>query len=148
MNKKSLIRYLVYLVLIFTMIYLRDYVGGLANEHFKREFRIDFYLVAISMLITIGIGLVLGLEHFINERSKEGTWKINYTKIIILGLPSLYFSLTYFLAYSNNEYLQNIIAFTFLKLMIHGSGYVSLFQLILGYVIITSFYKGNDKVES
>lgn len=146
MKRNPWLKYLIYIVLIFVMIYLRDYVGGLNAAYFKREFRINFYLMTINLLILIIIGLLLGVEHFISETRKDGVWKINFPKIILLGLPSVYFSLTNFLIYINNEFLRNIIAFPLMKLLMHGSGYVSLFQLILGYVIITSFYKCNKEV--
>ncbi|GAA0182129.1 hypothetical protein SH2C18_45620 [Clostridium sediminicola] len=145
MNIKSWLKYLIYIVIIFVMIYIRNYVIGLYTAYFQREFRINLSLLTISMLITIGIGLLLGIEYFISEIKKEGLWKLNFPKIILLGVPSLYFSITQFAVYCKNQFWQNIIGFPWLKLQINSSSYVTLFQLIFGYVIITSFYKCNKK---
>lgn len=145
MNIKSWLKYLFYIILIFAVIFLREYVGGLFTANYKQAYRINFSLITINMLIVVSIGILLGLEHIISETRKEGTWKINSPKIILLGLTSLYFSLTSFLIFSNIQFVQKIIAFPLYKLLKYGSGYVPLFQLILGYVIITSFYKCNKK---
>jgi hypothetical protein len=128
------------------MIYLREYIESQIKTYSIR-LSINFYLISIKMLINIGIGIMLGLEHLIKEIRKDGTWKINLPKIVLVGLPSLYFSFSYFLVYSNNlQFKQNIITYPLTKLMIYGTGFVSLFQLILGYVVITSFYKFIKKI--
>lgn len=98
------------------------------------------------MLINVGIGLLLGLEHLISEIRKDGTLKVNLHKIILMGLPSLYFSLTYFLGYSNNRFVQNILAYPIIKLLTYYSSFVFVFQLILGYDVIRSFYKYSEEI--
>ena len=139
-------RYLVYIILLFVMIYLREYIGSRCRAYAAREFSNNFYLITINVLITVGIGLLLGIEHLNDEIKKDGTWKINLPKIILVGFPSLYFSFSYVLLYCNNPFLQNIIAYPSLKLLVYGAGYLPLFQLILGYVFITSFYKYIKKI--
>lgn len=35
-------------------------------------------------------GILIGLDYMIGEIKKEGTWKINLSKLIFIGLPSAY----------------------------------------------------------
>jgi hypothetical protein len=94
-------------------------------------------------LIFASIGLIIGIEHLLSEISKQGQWKICLPKIILLGLPSLYFSLGYIIYCSNIlifcQYLyQPILTITIGQKL---GNFIELFQFIFGYVIITSFYK-------
>lgn len=146
MKIKLWLKYLIYLILICFLIVLREYVGKLFAAYFKQEFRINYCYLVINLLIGVGIGLFLGLEHFINEIRKEGTWKVNIPKLVLVALPSLYFALTNIWIYSGNQFLQNVIAYPLLNFLGYGTGYVTLFQVILGYMVITSFYKYSEKV--
>lgn len=139
------IKYLIYATLIFLMIILKDYVTGLFNTYAKRNFSVNYSYLIISLLIGISIGLLLGLEHFIIEIKKEGKMKLNLPKLILIGLPTLYTSLGFLLIYSGIPFLQNIVAYPLIYLSRYGSGCVPISQLILGYIVITSFYKYNKQ---
>ena len=146
MKIKTWLKYLFYILLITILIFLKEYVNGLLKADFNQTFRINFYFLAIAMLINVGIGLFLGLEHLISEIKKAGTWKINVPKIVLMGLPSLYFSLINFIGYSNNEFLRKILVDPIVGLLLkYGTAFTPVFQLILGYVVITSFYKQSEK---
>ena len=103
----------------------------------------NYSYIVIRILIGYSIGAILGFDHFIGEIRKEGKWRFSLSKVIILGLPSLYISLTYVFFYSNVNvhFLQNIIAYPLLSLLRYSPDSVSFFQLIFGYTIITSFNK-------
>lgn len=144
MKIKLWIKYLIYFVIIFLIVFLREYVAKLFVS--KDQFRINYSMIVLSMFLGIVIGLLLGLEHFMNEVSKGGSWKINLPKLILVGVPSFYFSFTNLLIYSDISFLQNVIAYPMIYLINHSSaGIVTLFQPILGYIIITSFHKYNKK---
>ncbi|MTI81244.1 MAG: hypothetical protein FH758_10235 [Firmicutes bacterium] len=149
MKKKGWLKYTIYTVLIIILVLSKEYVATQLKADFNETFRINLYFLTIAMFINVGIGLILGLEHLISEVKKDGTWKINLPKITIMGLPSLYFSLTYFLGFSNNQFLQKVflvdpILSTLIK---YGTNFILIFQLIFGYVVITSFYKHSGKSE-
>jgi hypothetical protein len=93
----------------------------------------------------MGIGILIGLHSYIIESKKLGTWKINFRKLIIIGLPSLYFSLNYIWILSGSKFLRDIIAYPLHLLNRFGFGYVSLFQVIFGYLLITSIYKCEEE---
>jgi hypothetical protein len=53
-------------------------------------------LKTFSILKILGIfifGILLGIEHLINEKKREGKWYFNVPRIIILGVSSLIFNL-------------------------------------------------------
>jgi MFS superfamily sulfate permease-like transporter len=146
MKIKSWLKYLIYITLIFILIVLREYVEKLFSESYYRyENPAMFCYAVISLLLGVCIGLFLGLEHLISELRKEGPWKINLPKLILAGLLSLYCSLFNIWVLSGSQFMREIIAYPLLYLFRYGSGYVSLFQMILGYVVITSFFKYSDK---
>jgi len=126
MNIKAWLKYLVYILVLSGTILVEWYVIiPFLNEGYYRQ-NVATYFYLAPVVIKIGIGIILGLDHFFNERKKEGVWKINLPKMILFGLPSLYFSFS---------------AFVTGKLLIVSATNMALFQLILGFTIITSFYK-------
>lgn len=146
MKIKSWLKYLIYIILIFFLIVLREYVEKLFSaSYYRYEDPAIFCYGVISLLLGICIGVFLGLEHLFKEIGKEGMWKINLPKLILVGLPSLYFSLANIWMLSGSQIMQEVIAYPLLYLFRYGSGYVSLFQMILGYVVITSFFKYREK---
>lgn len=145
MKAKPWLKYLIFVISIFLLIVLREYVDKLFLESYYR-FKypgVYFYLV-ISLIFGVCIGLFMGAEHLIKELKKEGTWKINLPKLIIVGLPSLYFSLSNIWFASSNQFIHKIIASPSLYLFKYGLGFISLFQMVLGYVVITSFFKEQE----
>ena len=137
------IKYLVYAALIFLMIVIKEYISSLFNTYFKYNFSVNYSYMIISLLIGISIGILLGLEHFIIEIRKVGGIKFNAPKLILVGLPALYISLYFIWIYSGISFLQNVVAYPLMYLLRYGSVCVPLSQLILGYIVITSFYKFN-----
>jgi len=103
------------------------------------------YIFNILMLFIFGaIGAALGFENLLIEAKKEGTWKINLYKLVILGVLSLYFSLTYIFYYCNIEFIRIILKYPAAYLLAHNTNiFIGMFQVILGYSIISSFHKSN-----
>lgn len=146
MKIKSWSKYLVYFLLIFFLVVLREYVRKLFLASYHRFVYPEmFYYLVINLLLGICVGLFLGLEHLIREFRKEGMWEINKPKLILVGLPSLYFSLGNIWFISGHQFVKEIIAYPIYYLLRYVSGYESLFQVIFGYVVITSFLKDKDK---
>jgi len=89
MRGKLWLKYLIYAVLIAAMVMLSAFI----EEKFKRGLMSDWRYPMACMVICIAIGLLLGGEYLFSEMKKEGKWKLNLPKIILLALPALYFSL-------------------------------------------------------
>lgn len=146
MKMKSWLKYLIHITLIFFMIALREYVEKLFSDSYYRQESAMFFYLVISLLLGVCIGLILGLEHLLSELGKEGMCKINLPKLLLVGLPSLYFSLTNIWFLGDSQFLREIISYPLHYFFRYGPSYVSLFQVILGYVVITSFFKCNEKI--
>lgn len=146
MKNKSWIKYLIYVLLIFGFICLDAYVEKQQAIYQKETFNISVAYSVIAMIIKIGIGLILGLEHIINEMRKEGTWKVDLPKIILLVIPILYFSISFPFIYLYDNFICNVLTYPMFIFTQSHSGFIYIFQLILGYFIITSFYKQSKDI--
>lgn len=109
-------------------------VIGQVNSYFNNIIKQTFVMYPwgiFSILMYFPIGVYLGLPKFLKEYSKPGKWKINYLKMIFVGLPMLYISFYWFYPFS----------YPIPAILVHS---VSLFKfgtLILGFVIIDSITK-------
>lgn len=149
MKVKLWFKYLTYIIILFILIFLLGYVGQLLESSFMevyytRRGNTPLGYITISLLIGISIGAILGFDHFFHEMRKSGIWKISFSKLILWGLPSLFFSLTHiwgfiWLYHYDVSWLQNFNRF-FIFILLYLN-YIPLFQVILGYAVITSFYK-------
>ena len=143
MKGRLWLRYFACAVLIAAMVILSAYI----EEKFKRGRMSDWRYPMVCMLICLTIGLLLGGEYLWKEIKKGGNWRIDFPKIIIFGLPALYFSLANFEFALHNPLWANMIkqvSYTVCQvcgIVSYWTGYVRIFQVILGYVVITSFYK-------
>ena len=147
MKGRLWLRYFACAVLIAAMVILSAYI----EEKFKRGRMSDWRYPMVCMLICLTIGLLLGGEYLWKEIKKGGNWRIDFPKIIIFGLPALYFSLANFEFALHNPLWANMIkqvSYTVCQvcgIVSYWTGYVRIFQVILGYVVITSFYKRTQK---
>lgn len=134
------LKYCIYILALSIVIFSKEYVTGKLEFYYKSTWGADgSYLLLTTVLFAFNlvIGIFLGLGHFIGETKKNGKWKINFPKIVLVGLPSLFFSLTYHIACINIPYVQSILL-RYTKL---GMNFVPVFQIIAGYVVITCLYK-------
>lgn len=145
MKVKSWLKYLIFTTVIISMTALWGYIDHIIKSSYYR-YELNYIYLIISFLLGIGIGLVIGLERFITEKNKDGMWKINYPKLILIGLPSLYISITGIFIYSNNYIIFTKIAYPLFWLIRFDINHIDIFQIILGYAVITSFYKYSNKI--
>ncbi len=146
MNRKW-IRYLLMTLLIIFVSVLLGYTGNRIQASYYR-FEFNYGYLLIDFLLGISLGLILGFEHLITEKRKTGIWRINYPKLLLVGLTALYFSISGLLIYGSNQTIMRILAYPFAWLIRFGIAPTNIFQLILGYIIITSFYKYNEQSEA
>lgn len=147
MNSKSWLKYFFIIILILVMVFWGQYVFESIRRNIEETLNVNPYFQNIIMLVFYGgIGLILGLEHLIQEIRKQGKWVINIPKLVFLGIPSLYFSLAIFIYYSNSPFLRDVLSYPIGILLTGNANFISIFQLILGYSVITSFYKKNEDI--
>lgn len=139
--KISWVKYLVYLLIIALFIGLGDYFLRYIQDISQKTAYLNVFLLTFTMIIFYGgFGVILGLDGLLNEKNKDGIWKVRIPKMIILGIPSLYISLSYIIYYSSIIVIQ-YLARPLQLILLRNSKIVILTQILLGYVVITSFFK-------
>lgn len=144
MRIKKWLKYLVYIFFICILIFLKEYVVERIELDFKRNLKMNYvHYIFIPFILNLFIGLILGIEHFMEEMKKDGSWIINIPKLILLGLPSLFFSLTYLFGLLRFEFTYKILG----MITLFGGNFIPVFQIILGYTLITCLYKGEKNTK-
>jgi hypothetical protein len=143
MKIKSWLKYLIYIVLIGVVIYLKGFLEIIYQKKMKETFNLEVYvyMFVIMALTTVAVGVVLGLEYFLAQVKTSGKWKVNVPKIVLLGIPSLYISSFYILAFSVGEKASSFLVTPIFRLFRNTTSFIPIFQIVFGYVLITSFYK-------
>lgn len=141
MKNNKWAKYFIYIVLAYALL-----AGGNAVYRYidiRRGITYDSgltqYLAALVLIFHGAIGSVLGCEHLIRERRKEGAWRADWPKLLIMGLPAWVFSSPYLLVNLRNPF---IALYQFIGRTAENYWDMTrIFSLVLGYIIITSFYK-------
>ncbi|ADC51447.1 hypothetical protein BpOF4_17020 [Alkalihalophilus pseudofirmus OF4] len=125
-------KYLGWMLLIGVVLW-----GGLTFQHHlrleaSRNFEI-WPLFLYSTLFPIFLGVLLRLPRFIKERKGRKEWKVNWIKLLIVGIPLCYVTFVPLLAHFIP--LQ-FLPFT-LEIMHIESWAIT--GIILGYVVLGSF---------
>ncbi len=141
MKKKAWIKCLIGVVLIIAVLYLKGRVDVRLSEELQTTYQVNYFLFVVGILLNVVIGIILGMEHFLGEVGKEGKWRISIPKVIFLIIPSLYFSLFYFYSYIRVESILKIIFWPYLNIFSRTNTFIFIFQIVLGYSLITVFYK-------
>lgn len=130
MKSNTWIKYLIYFIIIIAL------AGGgiitLSNyyEASQVSFRVNIPLIILVELIFFGgIGIVLGLDSFINEFKKCGKWRFNIPKFLVLGVSSLILSTPYvwFYLFPSAIEFMDIIS--------------TLGNIVFGYILVTCIIK-------
>lgn len=103
-----------------------------------------FFLGAM-LLVNVCFGVMLGLEHLIRERKHTGKWVFNLPRGIFLGIPSLLFSIYYFIYYSGAPFLLSLASS--MPAFLSKSTIFEMFcQILFGYVLVTNFTRREAEV--
>ncbi|MDF2588527.1 MAG: hypothetical protein K0S41_2368 [Anaerocolumna sp.] len=149
MKGKSWLKYLIYIILIIVLLLIKELFMKKLEENYLRFYNINYFLFII-VAINLIVGIILGLDHFIDEWKKDGTWMIHLPKLILMGVPTLLFSTILLFRYLENQMLKDIYTFFIsyggVKNLNVGIHFDTVLQIILGYVIITSFCKHRRKI--
>lgn len=91
------------------------------------------------------VGSIVGLLSIMEERNKEGSWRLNAGKLLIFVIPAFFFAYYPYLVYFSGplEFLEIPIPYLNRVLVnIQISDFV--FQFVMGYFLVTSFYKEEE----
>lgn len=142
MKKNHWLSYFLYTVILLSYIFFSNKIFLVLNEQRTNTFELFPGLIWSTVIFVI-LGVLLGVEKFIMERRKEGHWEVNVPKVILLGIPSLYFAFGVFLNYLPFEFVNQTLTYPIRFFLLGDSSFWAIFQMIFGYVVVTSF----DKVE-
>ena len=142
MKLKHWVKYLVYIAAIYFALVLRTQLEALQKQYIWQNGSAQYSLCLLSIaVIGVLIGALLGLDHILVHRKRAGKWHVNWPKLIVLGVPSLLLSL-YLFTFSAPFFLSFINALMPLYARLtYDGGFIVVFELILGYAVMTSFYK-------
>lgn len=134
-----------YAVALLLMIFVLAVIDVRLSEHAQQTFQMFPYIISMTIIYPL-FGMLLGTSHILNEHKKRGKWKLNLGKILVIGLPAFFLSYYTVLVFSIDAPLHflSIPGGFFNKMMLSGST-MHFFQILLGYTILTSFYKEERK---
>lgn len=130
--------YLAWIVLILVALILPKTHLELLRQSGIREMSIIPYF-AVKLGLFLLIGVILGSDCLIQEIKKSGSWQADILKIVLCGIPlGLVACSPIFYFGINVPFITNYIASYFMNI---DSGQIAASQIILGYVLTTSFFK-------
>lgn len=97
-----------------------------------------FIMQVVILFVNVIIGIIIGSEKIFKEIKKQGKWRINKPKAIVLGIPFLFLSLSIFIYYTFIIPIFDIVTRFFIS---NGSTFLGSIQVLLGYIVITCFYR-------
>lgn len=147
MKVKAWLKYLGYIAIIFGTVYLKGYIEYQFQMEYYREYKPNYVLYVTAILVMVLIGAIIGLERFLGEIKKEGKWRLNIPKLVLMVIPSLYISSIYFIAFIKNNKVYDIFVNSIITFFKGNTSFIQVFEIALGYFLITSFYKDTSKVK-
>ena len=141
MNKKSWLKYLAGIILIIIVLGIKGYIEKKLNNELRTTFQMNYFLLTVVVILNAAIGIIIGLEHFLREVKTIGKWKVNLPKTILLLIPSLLLAFFYFVPLIKNESIVAILYWPYVYIFQGSTSFINVFQIVLGYCLITIFYK-------
>ncbi|WP_042212090.1 hypothetical protein [Paenibacillus borealis] len=131
-----------FIYLGFLVIVILVFVLGLQYQHHLQVEATKTYQpktsVAFSVLFPISFGLLLGLLRLFELLRKTGDWTINWMKLCIFGVPSLYVSILPLLFWSGLSISYNDLPLGYLSITPGTTAHTIsglMFGFLLFYVI-------------
>ncbi|MFZ7131907.1 MAG: hypothetical protein ACOWWR_06075 [Eubacteriales bacterium] len=88
--------------------------------------------------INVILGMVFGVKNFVKNKIIDGRWKVDVKKLLIIGIPSLLLAIEPF----HFALLNHLLIYVGVgSLALIAPAAQPFFGFLIGYVILTSFYK-------
>jgi len=140
MQFKSVKGNIIYAVLLFTVMMVVFYIEMRIRERVATEFNYLTKIIYIAISYPI-VGAMIGLPNLWKQFNEEGLWKVNAPRMIFLGLPSFVIANFVFAAtFLPNETIMLLASKNFMLLSM-SDVITYVFQILFGFVLVTSFYK-------
>lgn len=129
---KESLKYFIYTIGFLILLIIISQINLQFERIYQETFKIyPWHVFAILMYMLIGI--YLGILNFIKVLNKKGKWRINFNKLLFIGLPMLYITFYHYFPFS----------YPIPSLLIHTNTLFRFGIIIFGYILIDSLYK-ND----
>lgn len=139
MKNNQALKYLAFAVLFYGLFF----GGELLLEHLRKAYSVTYegiYLImGVMIFVPLLIGLLLGIEKSLLAVSKQkGFWKVNWHRLLILGVPALLIIANFVLSFLG---ICNLI-YKFCSWPIFIKTEIIMpSSLIMGYVLGSSFVR-------
>ncbi|WP_018211637.1 hypothetical protein [Desulfitobacterium hafniense] len=132
---KRVLFYLLYAVSFIILIRL-----GIIYSFELKAFINPYPAWGFDTVLSVLIGLLLGLPEFIRRYKKPGKWRIQWERLLIIGLPALFFTFSQLIFFSSlGKYLSFI-----LRPWVYESYGVIICGILFGYTMIISMDKKGE----
>ncbi|MHC1684547.1 MAG: hypothetical protein AB6733_16660 [Clostridiaceae bacterium] len=139
---KRWLRNSIYLILIFIIVFVGNQLLDNSKINETGKYITSLHRNNIVTIIQYGsIGALLGFKILINEMNKNGSIKINIPKLVLLGIPSILISFSTNIFLLMGDGVKNNTLLRFETFLTTNTVLITVFQVVLGYTLITCFYK-------
>ncbi|MDR3587932.1 MAG: hypothetical protein P4L59_21865 [Desulfosporosinus sp.] len=133
---KKLGSYLIYIVFLGLIVYWGAKYGGELKILAGRTFK-PFPSMLFASFFPVVIGVLIAVPGFVLNLNKPGSWNLNWIRLVVIGLPSLFVTCAYLMFYANlGQYLYPV-----LSLWILNNEVITISGIIFGYTVLASFDK-------
>ena len=137
---KKYAEYILVLVVFIVLVISIDW----ANQYMRVLRAKTYSYVALSASVQIIgpflLGLLIGSLDFIRQLQKDGYWKVNIIRLLVLGLPLFIILAMFNLTYLGVMWPQMLYKF-FMLYILTSDGMIKYMAIFLGYIVISSFAK-------
>lgn len=140
-NSNRVLLYLIYVIVLYLLIYLATYISTYFNEISRSTFNRTPEAI-YTTFYPIVLGLYAGFPSLYKHLKKEGVWTVDWVKLLIIGIPSLFVALSYIILLLISE--KGIaVSYPFPAILVMYSAPRFLASFIFGYIVLDSFKKQN-----
>ena len=135
---KKIGTYLIYLIGLVLLVYYGVNHMGELRITAGREFN-PLPPIIFTSIYAIVMGVYLAIPRLLNMLTKVGRVRIDWLKILIIGIPTLFVSISGILLYSITPFgLTSLVQWLYLKFNIMGTDFIGIAS---GYILASSFTK-------
>lgn len=146
MRSKTFFKNIILILIMAGFIFFTTrYSFRMVNENFHMFKNIFSSKLIVFFSYSI-FGALIGVEYILSERKQQGTWKINYYKVIFLIIPCLIISLSFTFMYSLDNIYLLFLREIHTKIILSFRDFIGIDRfstILLGYALITCIYKDN-----
>lgn len=146
MKLKNVKFYSIYFLVILSFIIIMGVLLHRVSMETMKSFNIQF-LMALTFLVSVVFGFILGFDQLYNHWQKLGKWHIDILRLLSLGLPSLILVVWNTGPIMLSRFIPNIslsLPPYPLDILLYSKFSLYAMTFIIGYVIATSFYKEDN----